>query len=283
MTLSVFVRGERLVCHSDFQKLVTSWGVELTCPRLRQACPNMFCPSLCMGKGRCNFQKGRCECFDPFDRTLDCSDIFRSSAGTLPSNAPTRSPILPNPPPLALTSTAPTRMPITAKPSNSPTMYIAPTPRPTSHPTPMPTTARPTTTVPSTRPSYVASTEPTYSMSSLAPTYRVSSYAPTDDPSSMPSLVPLTTVTSQSPTMYEDSPEHSFNGFNKVTEHFKESLVPTIVPSPSTLQTANESSEPPGFNTLENSMTSLQTSQCPSLRTSLLTLSLICLMSQLRF
>mmetsp|Transcript_12295 Transcript_12295/g.15592 ORF Transcript_12295/g.15592 Transcript_12295/m.15592 type:complete len:416 (-) Transcript_12295:389-1636(-) len=46
-----------------------------TCPSLRQACPDMFCPSNCSGKGICNWDADPypvCECFDATDTTPGC-------------------------------------------------------------------------------------------------------------------------------------------------------------------------------------------------------------------
>mmetsp|Transcript_21981 Transcript_21981/g.25409 ORF Transcript_21981/g.25409 Transcript_21981/m.25409 type:complete len:669 (-) Transcript_21981:404-2410(-) len=46
-----------------------------TCPRLTQVCPDMFCPSMCSGKGVCDWNadpKPVCKCFDSSDTTAGC-------------------------------------------------------------------------------------------------------------------------------------------------------------------------------------------------------------------
>mmetsp|Transcript_2411 Transcript_2411/g.3206 ORF Transcript_2411/g.3206 Transcript_2411/m.3206 type:complete len:703 (+) Transcript_2411:88-2196(+) len=48
---------------------------EFTCPKLTQACPDMFCPSMCSGKGICDWDavpKPICNCFDSNDNTPGC-------------------------------------------------------------------------------------------------------------------------------------------------------------------------------------------------------------------
>ena len=74
--LEVFVKGAKFVCDFDFQThsypglgSSDSW----TCPRLSVVCPHFMCPKNCNGKGVCQDQH-RCECFDPSDKTPDCSN-----------------------------------------------------------------------------------------------------------------------------------------------------------------------------------------------------------------
>ena len=54
----------------------------LVCPRLSTACPDLFCPFNCAGRGVCNFDfvgvngtaQPKCECFDESDTSPGCSD-----------------------------------------------------------------------------------------------------------------------------------------------------------------------------------------------------------------
>lgn len=84
--LQVNIRGEWHTCERDFQELSVKVGsgaiaTTLTCPRLSQACPDMFCPANCAGRGRCVFgqdvngtTRPRCECFDTSDTSPGCVD-----------------------------------------------------------------------------------------------------------------------------------------------------------------------------------------------------------------
>ncbi len=87
--LAVNVRGEWLRCEEDFQVLEFkgTGGVlaaTLTCPRLSSACPDMFCPANCAGRGVCNFEaivngttRPKCECFDENDDSPGCSSTLK--------------------------------------------------------------------------------------------------------------------------------------------------------------------------------------------------------------
>ncbi len=54
----------------------------LVCPRLSTACPDLFCPFNCAGRGVCNYEnvgadgtiQPKCECFDKSDTSPGCSD-----------------------------------------------------------------------------------------------------------------------------------------------------------------------------------------------------------------
>jgi len=87
MVLRINVRGEWLVCEYDFQKIDVRVGAgalpqTLVCPRLSTACPDLFCPFNCAGRGVCNFnfvgingtKQPTCECFDESDTSPGCSD-----------------------------------------------------------------------------------------------------------------------------------------------------------------------------------------------------------------
>jgi len=87
MVLRINVRGEWLACEYDFQKLDVRVGIgalpqTLVCPRLSTACPDLFCPFNCAGRGVCNYNfvgvngtvQPKCECFDDSDTSVGCSD-----------------------------------------------------------------------------------------------------------------------------------------------------------------------------------------------------------------
>ena len=86
MVLRINVRGEWLSCEYDFQKLDVRVGAgalpqTLVCPRLSTACPDLFCPFNCAGRGVCNYNnvvngtvRPTCECFDKSDTSPGCSD-----------------------------------------------------------------------------------------------------------------------------------------------------------------------------------------------------------------
>jgi hypothetical protein len=85
MTFQINVGGKWFTCEYDFQKIEIdvslAYPQTLTCPRLSQACPDLFCPFLCAGRGVCNYAntvngtiQPKCECFDPSDTSPSCSD-----------------------------------------------------------------------------------------------------------------------------------------------------------------------------------------------------------------
>lgn len=88
MTFQILVAGKWRVCEYDFQEISLSvaemggWPLTLVCPRLSQACPDLFCPFNCAGRGVCNYAatnangtiKPQCECFDGNDTSPACSD-----------------------------------------------------------------------------------------------------------------------------------------------------------------------------------------------------------------
>jgi hypothetical protein len=85
-----YVGNQKFVCEEDFQQFEITSAIEfltttVTCPRLSQVCPDMFCPANCAGRGICNFESAveingtlnvrpRCECFDKNDTTPACSE-----------------------------------------------------------------------------------------------------------------------------------------------------------------------------------------------------------------
>jgi len=90
--LKLNVDGTWYTCEEDFQQIEVStlngaFGTTVTCPRLSQACPDMFCPVNCAGRGKCVFDdlegangtmiaRPRCKCFDENDKSASCSETF---------------------------------------------------------------------------------------------------------------------------------------------------------------------------------------------------------------
>lgn len=95
MVLKINIRGEWLTCEFDFQKLDVRVGAgavpqTLVCPRLSTACPDLFCPFTCAGRGICNYNnvvngtiQPKCECFDTADTSPGCSDSLIPDGGFL--------------------------------------------------------------------------------------------------------------------------------------------------------------------------------------------------------
>lgn len=95
MVLKINVRGQWLTCQYDFQKLNVRVGAgalpqTLVCPRLSTACPDLFCPFMCAGRGVCNYSntvngtiQPKCECFDSADTSPGCSDSMIPTGGFL--------------------------------------------------------------------------------------------------------------------------------------------------------------------------------------------------------
>ena len=93
MVLKINVRGEWLTCEYDFQELETRVGAgalpqTLVCPRLSTACPDLFCPFSCAGRGRCDYSHNgtelpKCVCFDENDDSPGCSDSLIPDGGFL--------------------------------------------------------------------------------------------------------------------------------------------------------------------------------------------------------
>ena len=95
MKLKINIRGEWLTCEYDFQELSVKLGsglisASVTCPRLSSACPSLFCPFNCAGRGVCNYGASvngtitpKCECFDQSDTSPGCSDSLIPDGGFL--------------------------------------------------------------------------------------------------------------------------------------------------------------------------------------------------------
>ena len=95
MVLKIRYRGEWYTCERDFQEIdldIIGNAVSLTlvCPRLSTACPDLFCPFSCAGRGVCNYSnvvngtvRPACECFDPGDKSPGCSDSLLPDGGFL--------------------------------------------------------------------------------------------------------------------------------------------------------------------------------------------------------
>lgn len=88
--LQMQVDGKWYTCNEDFEKIEVStlsgaFSTTVTCPRLSSACPDMFCPVNCAGRGVCEFDhagnetepaRPKCRCFDESDTSPGCSDTF---------------------------------------------------------------------------------------------------------------------------------------------------------------------------------------------------------------
>jgi hypothetical protein len=95
MKLKLNIRGEWFTCDYDFQVLSVQLGsgliqASITCPRLSSACPDLFCPFNCAGRGVCNYgatsngtTAPKCECFDESDTSPGCSDSQIPDGGFL--------------------------------------------------------------------------------------------------------------------------------------------------------------------------------------------------------
>jgi hypothetical protein len=96
MAVRINVIGEWHTCEYDFQEVNVRLGegllpVTLICPRLAQACPELFCPFNCAGRGVCNYNftdgngtvRPKCECFDTSDTSAACSDSLVPDGGFL--------------------------------------------------------------------------------------------------------------------------------------------------------------------------------------------------------
>jgi hypothetical protein len=99
MSLRINVLGEWIRCGSDFESHVVTVGQGLVrttilCPRLSQACPDLFCPFNCAGRGECNYTntvngtvRPKCECFDHNDTSEGCSDSLIPNGNFLDDSA----------------------------------------------------------------------------------------------------------------------------------------------------------------------------------------------------
>jgi len=93
MALKINIRGEWFTCEYDYQELSVRVGggalpAIVRCPRLTSACPDLFCPFNCAGRGVCNFAaningttRSKCECFDAGDTSAGCSDSLVPDGG----------------------------------------------------------------------------------------------------------------------------------------------------------------------------------------------------------
>ena len=97
------IQEQWLPCERDFQtyRFYPGFGNnywQIECPRLSQACPDMFCPFNCAGRGTCVYRQGQklpsCECFDPDDTSAGCTN---SMVPESPTQSPTEAPEPPPP------------------------------------------------------------------------------------------------------------------------------------------------------------------------------------------
>jgi hypothetical protein len=99
MQLKINVLGTYYNCTSDFEEIDVLVGggiypITLVCPRLSSACPDLFCPFFCAGRGICNYNNTVngtlspvCECFDKNDTSPGCSDSQIPTGGYLLNSA----------------------------------------------------------------------------------------------------------------------------------------------------------------------------------------------------
>lgn len=95
MSLRFNVNGKYYKCEYDFQKIsisITDGTLPhtITCPRFSQACPDLFCPFNCAGRGTCDYTNTvngtkfpKCKCFDSSDTSPGCSDSLIPDGGFL--------------------------------------------------------------------------------------------------------------------------------------------------------------------------------------------------------
>lgn len=87
MSFEINIRGKWEKCEFEGQRIDVTVGnlvpvpQTLICPRLSQACPDLFCPFNCAGRGVCDYdnivngtKRPKCVCDDPDDLTLGCSE-----------------------------------------------------------------------------------------------------------------------------------------------------------------------------------------------------------------
>jgi hypothetical protein len=148
MALRINVRGEWLTCEQDFQRLDVRVGAgalpqTLVCPRLSTACPDLFCPFTCAGRGVCNYAHTingtihpKCECFDETDTSPGCSDSLLPDGDFLleqtpqtahPSLPPSQLPLKSEQPPLAPSQAPPNSVGPRRTPSIFPFQHIVAT------------------------------------------------------------------------------------------------------------------------------------------------------------
>jgi len=87
--LKVNVRGTWYTCEKDFQEITFQTNAAgildgvLTCPRLSTACPDLYCPANCAGRGTCDFENTengtavpKCKCFNQTDTSPACTESY---------------------------------------------------------------------------------------------------------------------------------------------------------------------------------------------------------------
>jgi len=92
MKVKFLISKEWHTCDYDFQEIDVKVNniqtTRVTCPRLSSACPDLFCPFNCAGRGICNYEaiingtkSPKCECFDETDQSPGCSDSLVPDGG----------------------------------------------------------------------------------------------------------------------------------------------------------------------------------------------------------
>lgn len=72
----VMIDGQRITCEYDGQihEFPFISNTSFTCPPVHTICPEISCPSLCSGNGKCNYESNppKCDCFDELDKSSGC-------------------------------------------------------------------------------------------------------------------------------------------------------------------------------------------------------------------
>jgi hypothetical protein len=71
------------VCNFDGEIITTTKSLNVECPKLSAACPNLICPSNCSGNGICDYSGDYpvCKCFDNGDTSEGCYGNYHKIAG----------------------------------------------------------------------------------------------------------------------------------------------------------------------------------------------------------
>ena len=70
--VSFTLLGDTYWCEEDFQIMTGTEIGNIECPRFASICPEDVCPKNCSGKGECNWDTGKCNCFDSNDTSAGC-------------------------------------------------------------------------------------------------------------------------------------------------------------------------------------------------------------------
>ena len=94
-SLQVLLKGKWYSCNYDFQEITLRSPSGLArlkydvviCPRLSSACPDLFCPVNCAGRGICDYEHTingtiypTCKCFNKSDSSAGCTESYTPKA-----------------------------------------------------------------------------------------------------------------------------------------------------------------------------------------------------------